>query len=294
MVRFSAPVLTEGAVVPVKEYKPVTPGRRQMSRVDTSGLAKGPSEKKLLRRISRSGGRNVSGKITVRQRGGGHRRLYRKIDFKRDKDDIPARVAAIEYDPNRSCHIALLCYADGEKRYILAPVGLKVDAMVLSGEKVDPEPGACMPLANLPLGMAIHNIELTPGRGGQMVRAAGAAATLSAREGKYAIVILPSGETRRVSVRCRATIGQIGNVDHAGVKLGKAGRKRWKGKRPHVRGTAKNPVAHPMGGGEGRRAGGRHPCSPTGVLAKGGRTRKRSKASSKFIIRRRKRGKHQP
>ena len=280
--------------MPVVEYKPTTPGRRKMSRVKTEGLAKGPSEKKLLKRLTRTGGRNVSGKITVRHRGGGHRRQYRIIDFKRDKENVPAKVAAIEYDPNRSCHIALLNYADGEKRYILAPAGLNAGDTVVSGEKVDPEVGSCMPLRSIPLGMAIHNIELTPGQGGQMVRSAGASATLSAREGKHAIIILPSGETRKVNVACRATLGRVGNVDHAGVKLGKAGRRRWLGRRPRVRGTAKNPVAHPMGGGEGRRAGGRHPCSPTGVLAKGGRTRKRNKGSNKFIIRGRKRGKHQP
>jgi len=280
--------------MPVIEYKPTTPGRRGMSRTDMSALAKKPTVKKLRKRITRTGGRNNTGKITVRYRGGGHRKLYRKIDFLRNKDDVPAKVAAIEYDPNRSCHIALLNYADGEKRYILAPAGLSAGATVMSGEKVDPEIGACMPMKNIPLGMEIHNIELNPGRGGQMVRSAGASATLSAREGKHAIIILPSGETRRVNVICRATIGRVGNIDHAGVKLGKAGRRRWMGRRPRVRGTAKNPVAHPMGGGEGRRAGGRHPCSPTGVLAKGGRTRKKNKASNKFIIRRRKRGKHQP
>jgi len=265
-----------------------------MSRVDTSELAKKPTVKHLRKRLTRTGGRNNAGKITARYRGGGHRRLYRKIDFRRDKDNVPAKVAALEYDPNRSCHIALLAYADGEKRYILAPVGLKVGATVMSGTRVDPEIGACMPMKHIPLGMEIHNIELNPGRGGQMVRSAGASATLSAREGKHAIVILPSGETRRVNVMCRATLGRVGNVDHAGVNYGKAGRKRWMGKRPRVRGTAKNPVAHPMGGGEGRRAGGRHPCSRTGVLAKGGRTRKKNKASNKFIIRHRKRGKHQP
>ena len=260
----------------------------------TEDLAKGPLEKKLLKRLTRTGGRNVSGKITARHRGGGHRRQYRVIDFKRDKDDIPAKVAAIEYDPNRTCHIALLSYADGEKRYILAPAGLKAGDTVVSGEKVDPEVGSCMPLRTMPLGMEIHNVELTPGRGGQMVRSAGGFATLSAREGKHAIIILPSGETRRVHMACRATLGRIGNADQARISLGKAGRRRWKGRRPRVRGTAKNPVAHPMGGGEGRRAGGRHPCSPTGVLAKGGRTRKKNKASNKFIIRHRKRGKHQP
>lgn len=280
--------------MPVVEYKPTTPGRRGMTRIVDPDLAKKPSVKKLRKRITRTGGRNFSGKITSRYRGGGHRKLYRVIDFKRTKDNIPAKVAALEYDPNRTCRIALLNYADGEKRYILAPVGLKVGATVVSGEKVDPEVGACMPLKNIPLGMEIHNLEMTPGRGAQMVRSAGAYATLSAREGKYAIIILPSGETRRIHVACRATLGRVGNLDHAGVKIGKAGRNRWKGRRPRVRGTAKNPVAHPMGGGEGRRAGGRHPCSPTGKLAKGGRTRKKRKTSEKFILRHRKRGKHQP
>ncbi|HUW57073.1 MAG TPA: 50S ribosomal protein L2 [Planctomycetota bacterium] len=280
--------------MPVVEYKPTTPGRRGMSHVKEEGLAKGPSQKKLLKRLTRTGGRNFSGKTCTRYMGGGHRKQYRLIDFKRDKDDIPAKVVAIEYDPNRTCRIALLSYADGEKRYILAPTGLKVGATVLSGEKVDPDVASCMPLRSIPLGLDIHNIELTPGRGGQMVRSAGAAATLSAREGKYAIIILPSGETRKVHVACRATLGRVGNADHAGVSLGKAGRKRWMGIRPHVRGTAKNPVAHPMGGGEGRRHGGRHPCSPTGVLSKGGKTRKPKKTSRKFIIRGRKRGKHQP
>lgn len=280
--------------MPVVEYKPTTSGRRGMSHVKTDDLAKKPGEKKLLKRLTRKGGRNFSGKITARHHGGGHRRLYRVIDFHRDKTDVPAKVATIEYDPNRSCRVALLVYADGEKRYILAPVGLKVGMTVISSEKADPDVGVCMPLRNIPLGLEIHNIELTPGRGGQMVRSAGAAATLSNREGKYAIVILPSGETRRIHVSCRATIGRVGNVDHAGVTIGKAGRKRWMGKRPRVRGTAKNPVAHPMGGGEGRRSGGRHPCSPSGVPAKGGRTRKKGKASNKFILRRRKRGKYQP
>ncbi|HUU43734.1 MAG TPA: 50S ribosomal protein L2 [Planctomycetota bacterium] len=280
--------------MPVVEYRPTTPGRRGMSKIDTSELAKKPTVKKLLQRVTRKGGRNFSGKTTVRYVGGGHRKLYRKIDFRRDKDDIPARVAAIEYDPNRTCHVALLFYADGEKRYILAPAGLKVDDTVRSGERVDPDVGACMPLSSIPPGMEIHNIELRPGQGGQMVRSAGGAAVLSAREGEWAIVILPSGETRRVKAACRATIGRVGNVDHSGVSIGKAGRKRWMGIRPHVRGTAKNPVAHPMGGGEGRRAGGRHPCSRTGVLSKGGRTRKRNKGSNKFILRHRKRGRFQP
>ena len=280
--------------MPVKEYKPTTPGRRDMSRLDKTGLAKKPKVKKLLKRITKTGGRNNTGKITVRYIGGGHRRQYRIIDFKRNKDDIPAKVAEIEYDPNRTCNIALLNYVDGEKRYILAPAGLEVGATVMSGERTEPEVGCCMPLASIPLGMEIHNIELMPGRGGQMVRSAGGSATLMAREGRYAVVTLPSGEMRRINVKCRATLGRVGNADHGGVKLGKAGRKRWMGIRPHVRGTAKNPVAHPMGGGEGRRAGGRHPVSPTGKPAKGGRTRKKNKASNKFILRHRKRGKHQP
>lgn len=279
--------------MPIIQYKPTSPGRRQMSVIHVEGLAKRPSDKKLLRRLTGTGGRNFSGMTTVRYMDTPYRRMYRVIDFKRDKDDIPSKVAAIEYDPNRSCHIALLDYADGEKRYILAPEGLKVGDRVMSGERVDPDLGACMPLRTMPLGLEIHNIELNPGSGGQMVRAAGCAATLSAREGKYAIIILPSAEMRKVHVDCRATVGRVGNLDHASVSIGKAGRKRWMGIKPHVRGVAKNPVSHPMGGGEGRRKGGRHPCSRTGVLSKGGKTRRHKKASEKFILRHRKRGRFQ-
>jgi large subunit ribosomal protein L2 len=246
-------------------------------------------EKSLLRPLKKSGGRNAHGHTTSRFRGGGHKRRYRLIDFKRDKDDIPARVATIEYDPNRSCRIALLHYVDGEKRYILAPKAIKVDQEVMSGEKVEPRPGNCMPLRNIPLGLIVHNIELQPGRGGQLARSAGAFAQLMAKEGKYAQLSLPSGEIRLVHQDCKATIGQLGNVEHNLVSLGKAGRNRWLGRRPHVRGTAQNPVAHPMGGGEGRRGGGRHPCSPWGKLSKGGKTRKKKKLSSQFIIRKRKR-----
>jgi len=272
----------------IKKYKPTSNARRSMSVLDRSGVSGKRPEKSLTRRICRKGGRNNQGKITSRHRGGGARKLYRVVDFKRDKDDVPAKVAAIEYDPNRSANLALLAYADGEKRYILCPQGLEVGDTVASGERTEPRPGNCMPLSSIPLGLPVHNVELSPGRGGQMVRSAGMAAVLAAREGDYAQIILPSGETRRVHVKCRATIGQVGNFEHNLVSLGKAGRKRHKGRRPHVRGTAMNPVDHPMGGGEGRTKGGRHPVSPTGVPAKGGKTRKRRKASNKFIIRRRK------
>ncbi len=235
----------------------------------------------------RNSGRNNQGVITVRHRGGGHRRHYRLIDFKRDKDNIPAKVAAIEYDPNRSSRIALLHYKDGEKRYILAPDGLKAGDIVLSGPDVEPRLGNTLPLRKIPTGLFIHNIEMQPGRGGQLCRSAGASATLSAREGRWAQITLPSGEVRRIPADCRATIGVIGNADHMNVRIGKAGRNRWRGIRPTVRGTAMNPVDHPLGGGEGRTKGGRHPCSPTGVLAKGGKTRRRRKPSNAAIIRRR-------
>ncbi len=272
----------------IKKYKPTTNARRQMSVLDSKDISKKRPEKSLVKRIVRKGGRNHQGRITARHRGGGARKLYRIIDFKRKKDGVPARVAAIEYDPNRSANLALLAYSDGEKRYILCPEALKVGDIVASGEKTEPRVGNCMPLSAIPMGLEIHNIELQPGKGGQLVRSAGMGAVLSAREGDYAQIILPSGETRRVHVRCRATIGRVGNGDHSLVTLGKAGRKRHMGRKPHVRGTAMNPVDHPMGGGEGRTKGGRHPVSPTGVLAKGGKTRKRHKASNKFIIRRRK------
>lgn len=274
----------------VRRYKPVTPGRRGATVSDFAEITdrKKKPEKSLVRRAKKKSGRNNQGKITSRHRGGGHKRLYRVIDFKRHKDGVPAKVAFIEYDPNRSARIALLHYADGEKRYILAPEGLTAGETVVSGDKCEPEIGNNMTLANIPPGTSIHNVEMRPGRGGQLCRSAGASAVMNASEGKWAQITLPSGEVRRLPSACRATIGEIGNSEHNSIVLGKAGRKRWKGRRPHVRGTAMNPVAHPMGGGEGRNSGGRHPCSPTGKAAKGGRTRKRRKASSKAIIRRRK------
>ncbi|RMG37267.1 MAG: 50S ribosomal protein L2 [Planctomycetota bacterium] len=272
----------------IRYYKPTSPGRRNASVSDFAELTPGKKpEKRLLVRYKKKGGRNNQGRITCRHRGGGHKRMYRIIDFKRNKDGIPARVAAIEYDPCRSARIALLHYADGEKRYIIAPKGLEVDMTVVSGPDAEPVVGNCLPLANIPTGTVIHNIEMQPGHGGQLCRSAGTSAVLTAREGKWAQITLPSGEVRRVSSSCRATIGEVGNSEHNIIRLGKAGRRRWLGRRPHVRGTAMNPVAHPMGGGEGRNSGGRHPCSPTGKLAKGGRTRKRRKPSSRAIIRRR-------
>ena len=272
----------------IRKYKPTSPGRRHGSVLDFAEITRTTPEKSLLRPLKKSGGRNNLGRITVRFRGGGAKRRYRLIDFKRNKDGIPAKVFSIEYDPNRSVYIALLHYADGEKRYILCPLGLSVGQSLLSGSTAEPLPGNSMPLANIPVGLQIHNIELTPGRGGQVVRSAGCTAQLQAREGKYAVVLLPSGELRRIHVSCRASIGRLGNTDHQNVKLGKAGRRRHLGRRPHVRGTAMNPVDHPMGGGEGRTSGGRHPCSPTAVLAKGGRTRRRNHPTDAFIIRRRK------
>jgi len=273
----------------IRYYKPTSAGRRNASVGDFAEITdrKKKPEKSLLKRLRRSGGRNFQGKITVRHRGGGHKRLYRMIDFRRNKDGVPATVKSVEYDPNRSARIALLHYADGEKRYILAPQGLKSGDKVESGEKVDANVGNAMPLSAIPLSTSIHNIELYPGRGGQLCRSAGCEAVLNALEKGWAQITLPSGEVRRVPAACRATVGVIGNSEHSSVRIGKAGRKRWLGRRPHVRGTVMNPVAHPMGGGEGRNAGGRHPCSPTGKLAKGGRTRKKRKASSKAIIRRR-------
>ncbi|MDG2390600.1 MAG: 50S ribosomal protein L2 [Planctomycetaceae bacterium] len=273
----------------IRYYKPTSAGRRNSSVSDFAEITdrKKKPEKTLLKRLRRSGGRNFQGKITVRHRGGGHKRMYRMIDFRRTKDGVPATVKSIEYDPNRSARIALLHYADGVKRYILAPQGLKAGDKVESGEKVEANIGNTMPLASIPLSTTIHNIELYPGRGGQLCRSAGCGAVLNAREKGWAQVTLPSGEVRRVPATCRATVGAIGNSEHSSIRIGKAGRNRWLGRRPHVRGTVMNPVAHPMGGGEGRTAGGRHPCSPTGKLAKGGRTRKLRKASSKAIIRRR-------
>jgi large subunit ribosomal protein L2 len=275
----------------IKTYKPTSPGRRHGSVLDYSELSQVKPEKGLLRPLKKSGGRNNVGRITCRHRGGGHKRRYRMIDFKRDKDGVPATVKTLEYDPNRSANIALLHYADGEKRYIIAPLGLEVGQPIMSGPDAEPLTGNAMKLADIPLGLQLHNIELQPGRGGQVCRSAGSYAQLTAREGKYAAIVMPSGELRRVHVSCRATIGRVGNTDHQNVKLGKAGRKRHMGIRPTVRGTAMNPVDHPMGGGEGRTAGGRHPCSPTAVLAKGGRTRRKNHPTDKFIMRRRKKRK---
>ena len=278
--------------MPIKVYKRTSPGRRNSSVNKSDEITAKKPQKSLLRPLKKTGGRNHSGKITCRHRGGGHKRMYRLIDFKRSKDDMAAEVLTIEYDPNRTCNIALVQYEDGEKRYILAPVGLNVGTQLHSGEKVEPKVGNCMPLANIPLGMTVHNVEMRPGQGGKMVRTAGGSARVMAREGVHAHLMLPSGETRMVNAKCRATLGQVGNVEHQNVRLGKAGRKRHLGRRPHVRGSAMNPVAHPMGGGEGRRSGGRDPVSPTGKLAKGGKTRRKRKASNKLIIRRRRNVRH--
>ncbi len=275
----------------IRRYKPTTNGRRFGSVSDFAEITTTVPEKSLLLPLKKTGGRNNEGKITARHRGGGSKRKYRIIDFKRNKLDIAAKVASIEYDPNRSANIALLHYVDGEKRYILAPAGLAVGQHIVSSEKVEPKIGNCMPLKNIPLGIDVHNIELRVGEGGKIVKSAGSVARTLAKEGNYAQVVLPSGEIRKIFHECKATIGQVGNTDHAGRTIGKAGRKRWMGRRPHVRGVAMNPVAHPLGGGEGRSHGGRHPCSPTGLLAKGGKTRKRKALSNKFIVRKRKRTK---
>jgi large subunit ribosomal protein L2 len=275
----------------IRTYKPTSPGRRGGQVSDFAEITdrKKEPEKSLIVPAKKRGGRNFHGKITTRHRGGGHRRMYRIIDFKRnDKDGIAGTVTHIEYDPNRTCRIALVQYADGEKRYILAPEGLAAGAQITNGPQSEPQVGNCMSLEHIPLGMTIHNIEMQPGRGGQLVRSAGGAAVLNARDAGWAQITLPSGEVRRVPVKCRATIGALGNSEHSAIVIGKAGRVRWKGRRPYVRGSAMNPIAHPMGGGEGRRSGGRHPVSPTGKLAKGGRTRNPRKASRKAIVRRRK------
>ncbi|MDA0835201.1 MAG: 50S ribosomal protein L2 [Planctomycetota bacterium] len=274
----------------IRDYRPTSAGRRAGSVNDGADLTtrKNKPEKSLLVRLKRTGGRNFQGKITSRHRGGGHRKMYRIIDFKRNKDGVAGNVISIEYDPNRSARIALLQYEDGEKRYIIAPDKLAAGDVVYSGPGSEPKNGNCMALSEIPLGSTIHNVELQPGRGGQLCRSAGLSAVINAREGSWAQITLPSGEVRRIPSSCRATMGSVSNSDHIKVEIGKAGRNRRKGRRPHVRGTAMNPVAHPMGGGEGRTAGGRHPCSPNGKLAKGGRTRKRRKPSSRAIIRRRK------
>ncbi|MFN4259542.1 MAG: 50S ribosomal protein L2 [Gemmataceae bacterium] len=276
----------------IRRYKPTSAGRRHGSVSDFAEITdrKKKPEKSLVKPAKKKGGRNNQGVITVRFRGGGHKRKYRIIDFQRKKDGVWATVVSIEYDPNRSSRIALLEYEDGDKTYILAPEGLKAGDKVMSGEQAEPRVGNCMPLRCIPLGMTIHNVEMQPGRGGQLCRSAGTRVTLTAREGKWAQITLPSGEMRRVSSDCRATIGTIGNSDHMNLDLGKAGRKRWLGRKPHNRGVSMNPVNHPMGGGEGRTSGGRHPCSPTGVLAKGGKTRKKRKPSNAAIVRRRRPG----
>jgi large subunit ribosomal protein L2 len=272
----------------IRRYKPVTAGRRGASVSDFAELTHGAApEKTLLLPKPKKGGRNNQGRITARHRGGGHKQQYRLIDFRRNKDGVPAKVHSIQYDPNRSARIALLYYVDGEKRYIIAPNGLEAGAQLLSGPDAPPSVGNCLPLKNIPLGMAIHNIELQPGRGGVLCRSAGTSAVLAARDANWAQITLPSGEIRRIPASCRATIGTTGNADHMNIVLGKAGRKRWMGIRPHVRGTAMNPIDHPHGGGEGRTKGGRHPVSPTGKLAKGGRTRNRRKPSNSAIVRRR-------
>jgi len=273
--------------MPVKVYKPTSAGRRNMSVSDFASVTRGRPERSLVEgRVNKSGGRNVHGRITTFQRGGGHKRRFRQIDFRRNKVGIPAKVAAIEYDPNRTANIALLHYVDGEKRYILAPNELRVGDVLQSGADSDIRPGNALPLANIPLGTQLHAIELKPGKGAQMVRSAGTSAQMMAREGRMATLRLPSGEMRMVHIECMATIGQVGNWEHENQRVGKAGRSRWKGKRPNVRGVAMNPVDHPMGGGEGRSSGGRHPCTPWGKPTKGRKTRKNSR-SNKYIVKRR-------
>ena len=277
--------------MPLKKPKPTSPGRRFATYADNAEVTRKGPERSLVEGITKSGGRNAHGRITSRHRGGGAKRLYRKIDFKRTKDGVPARVAAIEYDPNRTAYIALLHYLDGEKRYILAPNNLKVGMTVLSGPTAEIQPGHCLPLSNIPTGTTVHNVELTPGRGGQMGRSAGTSIQLVAKEGRHATLRLPSGEMRMVAVSCRATVGTIGNAEHQNVDIGKAGRNRHKGKRPQTRGTAMNPVDHPHGGGEGSTTAGRHPVTPWGVPTLGYRTRKKNKPSDRYIVRGRRRGK---
>jgi large subunit ribosomal protein L2 len=270
----------------VKKFRPVTPTLRYKTVADFNEITRDRPEKSLLEPLRKTGGRNNLGRITSWNIGGGHKRAYRKIDFRRNKHGIPAKVVSIEYDPNRSARIALLHYADGEKRYIIAPVGLGVGRTVLSGPEAEFEPGNSLPLAKIPVGTVVHAIELIAGKGAQMARSAGAYAQLMAKEGNYAQLRLPSGEMRKVRLECLATIGQVGNLDHENVVIGKAGRSRWLGRSPHVRGVAKNPIDHPMGGGEGKSSGGRHPCSPWGMPTKGYRTRKKQ-PSDRLIVRRR-------
>ncbi|MGL4208987.1 MAG: 50S ribosomal protein L2 [Candidatus Adiutrix sp.] len=271
----------------VKQVKPTSPGRRTQTYSTFEEITRTTPEKSLLAPLPKTGGRNNQGRITTRFRGGGHKRQYRLIDFKRNKLDIPAKVFSIEYDPNRGARIALLHYVDGEKRYILAPLNLKAGDMVISSETADIKPGNAMSLKVVPLGSLVHNVEMKPGKGGQLARGAGNYAQVMAKEGSYTLLKLPSGEMRLILSTCKATIGQLSNTDHSSISLGKAGRKRWLGRRPHVRGVAMNPVDHPLGGGEGRSSGGRHPVSPWGMPTKGFKTRKKSKPSNKFIVKRR-------
>jgi large subunit ribosomal protein L2 len=277
--------------MPVRKPKPTSPGRRFVSYSDFAEITKTEPERTLVEGLKKSGGRNSYGRKTSRHRGGGAKRLYRRIDFKRRRDDIPAKVAAIEYDPNRTSYIALLHYADGVKSYIIAPGRLQVGATVISGETVEPSLGNCLPLANMPVGTTVHNVELQPGRGAQMVRSAGASAQLMAKDQGMATLRLPSGEMRMVRAECRATVGVVGNAEHQNITIGKAGRKRHMGVRPQTRGTAMNPVDHPHGGGEGSTTPGRHPVTPWGVPTLGYRTRKKNKDSDRYIVRGRRRGK---
>ncbi|MGE3273475.1 MAG: 50S ribosomal protein L2 [Vicinamibacterales bacterium] len=274
--------------MPIRKYKPTSPGRRQMTVQTFDEITTQEPYRPLTEPLKRSGGRNNTGELTSWWRGGGHKRLYRVIDFKRDKKDIPGTITTVEYDPNRSARIALVTYADGEKRYILQPAGMKVGDQVVAGDGVDILPGNCLPLRSMPLGTMVHNVELKPGKGGQLARSAGASVQVVAKEGEYVSVKLPSGEIRKILQDCVATVGQVGNLDHENVSIGKAGRSRWLGKKPHVRGVAMNPVDHPLGGGEGKTSGGRHPVTPWGVPTKGYKTRNR-KPSDKFIVQRRKR-----
>ena len=272
--------------MPVRKYRPTSPGRRFQSVSTFEEVTKRTPEKSLLTRLGKTAGRNTLGRITCRHRGGGHKQMYRLIDFKREKHDIPARVAAIEYDPNRSSRIALLHYADGEKRYILAPLGLQVGNQVMSGPQAEVRVGNALPLRHIPVGVSVHNVELQPGKGAQLVRTAGATAQFVAKEGEYGLLRLPSGEMRKVRLSCMATVGQVGNLDHENVSMGKAGRVRWRGFRPTVRGTVMNPVDHPMGGGEGKGKG-NHPMTPWGKPTKGYKTRRGARPSDRYIVTRR-------
>jgi large subunit ribosomal protein L2 len=277
--------------MPVRKFKPTSPGRRFMSVSTFEEVTKSKPEKSLTTPVPKKGGRNNNGRITTRHQGGGHKRLYRVVDFKRQKDGVPAKVATIEYDPNRTAYIALLHYADGAKSYILAPAQLRVGATVESGPAADIKVGNALPLENIPTGTLVHNVELQPGQGAKMARSAGSGIQLVAKDAGFAVLRLPSGEMRRVPLTCRATVGQVGNVDHQNITGGKAGRSRWRGKRPSVRGSAMNPVDHPHGGGEGKSKGGRHPVTPWGVPTLGKRTRRKHKESDKLIVRARRRGK---